>query len=73
MLRGEDSSGLASIEMSSGQYVVHKLPIAGNFFAEDTLARTMILDACSADVLTKFLLLKISLASIFRMSKSMRI
>ena len=52
MLRGEDSSGLASIEMSSGQYVVHKLPIAGNFFAEDTLAKTMILDACSADVLT---------------------
>ena len=52
MLRGEDSSGLASIDLKLAQYVVHKLPIAGNFFAEDTLAKTMILDACSSDTLT---------------------
>lgn len=42
MLRGIDSSGLAMIDPDTSRYLVHKLPVAGNFFAEDRIAGEMI-------------------------------
>lgn len=52
MLRGVDSSGIGSIDMKTGQYLVHKLPVMGTFFTGDTLAKSLILDACTANALT---------------------
>lgn len=42
MLRGIDSSGIAMIDPDTSRYLVHKLPVAGNFFAEDRVAGEMI-------------------------------
>lgn len=42
MLRGTDSSGIVAIDADADTAVIHKLPIAGNFFAEDKVALGLI-------------------------------
>jgi glucosamine 6-phosphate synthetase-like amidotransferase/phosphosugar isomerase protein len=52
MLRGIDSSGVALVDPESARYVVHKLPVPGNFFVGDRVAEAIIKDACSPKTLT---------------------
>lgn len=52
MLRGVDSSGIASIDMRHSTSIIHKLPVMGAFFAEDSFARSLIADAGVPDGLT---------------------
>ena len=52
MLRGVDSSGIAMIDPDTQRSLVHKLPIAGNFFVEDKVAAEIITAAGAARSLT---------------------
>lgn len=52
MLRGVDSSGIAMIDPDTQRSLVHKLPIAGNFFVEDKVAAEIIKAAGAARSLT---------------------
>lgn len=42
MLRGVDSSGIASIDTLEGEHIIHKLPVAGNFFVTDRVTGNLI-------------------------------
>lgn len=52
MLRGTDSSGIASIDTKSGVAVIHKLPVSGNVFVQDKFAHDLIKDATDVDTIS---------------------
>lgn len=52
MLRGTDSSGVASIETASNLYDSHKLPVSGNYFVQDGVAQRIINRAGAAGQIT---------------------
>lgn len=52
MLRGVDSSGIATIDTSTNVYDYHKLPVAGLYFAEDKVAKPIIRAASNANTIT---------------------
>lgn len=45
MLRGMDSSGIASIDADTGNVLVHKLPVNGMYFQQDKVASDLIRSA----------------------------
>lgn len=52
MLRGVDSSGIASINLSDNSYYLHKLPVNGLFFKDDRVAKRYMGYATTQDTLT---------------------
>ena len=51
-LRGMDSSGIASIDLSGDEYEIHKLPVSGSFFVGDKVAQRLMSEASRAKELT---------------------
>lgn len=52
MLRGIDSSGIASINTTNSRYDFQKLPVSGNYFITDKAASSLISDASLANTIT---------------------
>jgi asparagine synthetase B (glutamine-hydrolysing) len=52
MLRGVDSSGIASVDLDTAEFDFHKLPVSGVYFAEDKVATRLIKNACIQNTLT---------------------
>lgn len=51
MVRGKDSAGIAAIDLDQLDYMVHKLPLPGMYFAEDAVAEDLMKDACAKNSL----------------------
>lgn len=52
MLRGVDSSGIASINLQDSSYYLHKLPVSGLFFKDDKVAKRYIGYSTAPDTLS---------------------
>lgn len=52
MLRGVDSSGIASIDIPSGEYFLHKLPMAGMYFKDDKVVKRYVSYANNKETFT---------------------